>query len=271
MQSFRKAFLDAAIQMLFMLFLADCPLFVGAQTEIQPPTIQTVAQSRFGHAKDHTGPTSENYKQVQRRLARGWNTWDVNSVTTNVLLPEGLAIQVGLKHNTTEWGGAFLRDVLIGRLDPGAEKVIPGRHSWDGSYTDLRVSWKGHSWRVQSAHDGEDLVLLASPLNSKSISALPPTIVFSVNFLWNRTGTTVRRPEFIEAQGTSKVVRIYCTCAPAGAQGENVVAPAARRRCWLRFGHDTFYPRGPDVRAFSHFHVGLPSIRVIGVKRPSRT
>src|ERR1017187_609681 len=54
---------------------------------------------------------------------------------------------------------------------------------------------------------------LASPLNSKSISALPPTIVFSVNFLWNRTGTTVRRPEFIEAQGTSKVVLIYCTCA----------------------------------------------------------
>ena len=221
MQSCRKAFLDAAIQMLFMLFLADCPLFVGAQTEIQPPTIQTVAQSRFGDAKDHTGLTSENYKQVQRRLARGWNTWDVNSVTTNVLLPDGLAIRAGLKHNTTEGGDAFLQDVLIGRLNPGAEQVVPGRHSWDGSYTDLQVSWKGHSWRVQSAHDGEDLVLLASPLNSKSIFALPPTIVFSVNFLWNRTGTTVRRPEFIEAQGTSKVVRIYCTCAPAGAQGAN--------------------------------------------------
>ena len=40
---------------------------------------------------------------------------------------------------------------------------------------------------------------------------------------------------------------------------ENVVAPAARRRCWLRFGHDTFYPRGPDVQAFSQFLVGLPS------------
>lgn len=121
MQSCRKAFIDAAIQMLIMLFLAVCPLFVGAQTEIQPPTIQTVAQSRFADAKDHTGPTSENYKQTQRRLARGWNTWDVNSVTTNVLLPDGLAIQAGLKHNTTEGGDAFLQDVLIGRLNPGAE------------------------------------------------------------------------------------------------------------------------------------------------------
>ena len=63
MQSCRKAFLDAAIQMLFMLFLADCPLFVGAQTEIKSPAIQAVAQSRFADARDDAGPTSENYKQ----------------------------------------------------------------------------------------------------------------------------------------------------------------------------------------------------------------
>ena len=216
MRSCRKALLDAAIE---ILFLAVCPLFLGAQTEIQPGETHTVAQSRFAEAKDSAGPTSDNYKQVQQQLARGRNTWDVNSVITHVLLPEGLAIQIGLKHNTTEGSDAYLRDALIGRLNPGAEQVVPGRHSWDGSYTDLRVSWKGHSWRIQSAHDGEDLVLLASPLNSKSVSALPPTIVFSVNFLWNRTGTTVRRPEFIEAHGTSKAVLVYCTCAQAGVHG----------------------------------------------------
>ena len=199
MQSRRKAFVDAVIRMLFMLLLAVSQRSWSAQR--QPATIPTVAQSRFADARDDAEPTSENYKQVQRRLARGWNTWDVNSVTTHVQLPEGLAIQIGLKHNSTEGSEAFLRDVLIGRLNPGAEQVVPGRHSWDGSYTDLRVSWKGHSWRIQSGHDGEDLVLLASPLESKPISALPPTIVFSVNFLWNRTGTTVKYPEFIEADG----------------------------------------------------------------------
>ena len=36
-----------------------------------------------------------NMKQCRQRLARGWNTWDVHSVTTQVLLPEGLAIHVG--------------------------------------------------------------------------------------------------------------------------------------------------------------------------------
>ncbi len=157
-------------------------------------------------------PVSENYRKVQENLAQGWNTWDVNSVTTQVLLPEGLAIHVGLKHNSTEGGDAFLPDALIGRLNQGAEQVTPGPHSWDGSFTDLQISWKGHTWRVQSAKDGSDLVLLVSPLPSNSTSALPPTIVVSVNFLWNLPGTTLQRPDFIETHGASGSVPVYCTC-----------------------------------------------------------
>ncbi len=81
--------------------------------------------------------------RCRQRLARGWNTWDVHSVTTQVLLPEGLAIHVGMKHNTTLNGDAFLGDALIGRLDKDAEVVTPGPHAWDGSYTDLRSSGRG--------------------------------------------------------------------------------------------------------------------------------
>jgi putative isomerase len=163
-------------------------------------------------AEESSKPVSHQYGQVQRRLARSWNTWDVHSVTTHVLLPEGLAIHIGLMHNSAEGGDTFLPDTLIGRLTPGAEQVFPGEHSWDGSYTDLRVSWKGHSWRIQSARDGDDLVLLASPLPSNPISALPPTITFSVNFLWNRSGTTLKHPDYIETRGASGSVSIYCTC-----------------------------------------------------------
>jgi hypothetical protein len=50
---------------------------------------------------DQPGPRSAAYGKVQKRLARGWNTWDVHSVAAQVLLPEGLAIQVGMKHNST--------------------------------------------------------------------------------------------------------------------------------------------------------------------------
>jgi hypothetical protein len=162
---------------------------------------------------------SPDYLKVQARLAQGWNTWDANSVMTHVLLPYGLAIHIGMKHNTSVSGDAFLRDALIGRLEPGAEQVIPGPHSWDGSYSELSVQWKGHSWRVHSAHAGADLVLLVEPLPSKPELALAPTVVFSVNALWNRTINFSHSEDEIDARPDAKTkIAIYCTCQDAGAK-----------------------------------------------------
>jgi hypothetical protein len=155
-------------------------------------------------------PRSPQYGQVQNRLAQGWNTWDVHSVTTQVLLPAGLAIHFGLQHNTTLYQDAFLADALIGRLNAGAEQVVPGAHAWDGSYTDLRLSWKGHNLRLQTAHDGANLVMLATPLPSSPAPTLWPTAVFSVNYLWDRPGPAEKLQQKIQAGGVS----IYCTCGP---------------------------------------------------------
>jgi len=194
----------------------------SAQAQAPSPS-QASAQSRLAPAIAPALPRSTEYAQVQQRLARGWNTWDVHSVATQVLLPEGLAIHVGLKHNTGEWGDAFLKDALIGRLEPGAEVVTPGPHTWDGSYTELRIEWKGHIWQIQSAHAGDDLVLLVTPLTSKPASALPPTIVFSVDFLWNRPGATLKHGNFIEASTGQKVVPVYCACTVSSETGNNDV------------------------------------------------
>lgn len=155
-------------------------------------------------------PRSAEYAAVQRRLAQGWNTWDTHSVTTYVLLPSGLAVHVQMKHNTTEARDAFLRDALIGRLAPDAEQVHPGPHAWDGSYTEAQISWKGHTWKVQSARDGEDLVLLATPLSNSG--AVASTIVFSVDFLWGRAGTVAKKGAVIEARTPGREVPLYCTC-----------------------------------------------------------
>jgi len=161
-------------------------------------------------------PRSPQYEQVQQRLAQGWNTWDVHSVTTHVLLPEGLAIHIGMKHNSTEFGDDYLQDALIGRLNRDAEQVKPGPHAWDGSYTDLRVDWHGHAWRVQSAHagsNGRELVLLVTPVTVQAASALPPTVVFTVDFLWNRSGIVFHRDDSLEARSGSVSLPVYCTCA----------------------------------------------------------
>jgi putative isomerase len=174
------------------------------------------AGSHAAPGGDAAGARSAEYEKVQSRLARGWNTWDVHSVATQVLLPEGLAIHVGMKHNSTLNGDAWLGDALIGRMEPGAEKVTPGAHAWDGSYTSADFEWKGHKWRVESAHDGADLVMLVTPLESKT--ALPPTVVFSVDFLWNGLGTVRKAGDHIEAEtpmlGAAQPhsSSVYCTC-----------------------------------------------------------
>jgi putative isomerase len=181
------------------------------------------AQAALAGSRQAPGATalpapSPQYQRVQRRLARGWNTWDVHSVMTQVLLPEGLAIHAGLKHNTTEGGDAYLPDALIGQLAPGAANVTPGPHSWDGSYADLRIAWHGHRWRLQSAHAGSDVVILATPLSAHSASALPPSIVFTVDFLWNRPGTVERQADRIDTRGPAGDIPVYCTCAARGSR-----------------------------------------------------
>ena len=190
------------------------------------------ANSHVAPVGDLAGARSAEYARVQSRLARGWNTWDVHSVATQVLLPEGLAIHVGMKHNTSLNGDAWLGDALIGRLDKNAEVVTPGPHAWDGSYTSADFAWKGHKWRVESAHDGDDLVMLVTPLSNAS-GALPPTAVFSVNHLWNLSGTVSREGDRMQAEPLLHVspkpdgTAIFCTRAgePSPRYPEFVDAP----------------------------------------------
>jgi putative isomerase len=188
---------------------------VFAEAQSSEPAVDPM-HPRMANHRPAPPPESTDYQKLQSRLASGWNTWDVNSVTTHVLLPSGLAIHIGMKHNSTLAGEEFLANALIGRLSKDAEVVTPGPHAWDGSYTDLRVSWKGHAWRVQSAHDGNDLVLLAAPIATKPGSTLPPTIVFSVNYLWNSGGAALRHAGAIETDYGAATNWVYCTCEPAG-------------------------------------------------------
>lgn len=154
-------------------------------------------------------PRSSEYTQLQARLARGWNTWDTHSVMTQVLLPEGLAVRVGIKHRDTVSSDSFLPAALIGRQGKDEERVIPGPHSYDGSYTDLKLSWRGQQMRIQSAHDGDDLVLLVTPLSSASSAHLSPEIVFSVGMLWNQPGTVVKECDRLEARLPDRRISLY--------------------------------------------------------------
>jgi putative isomerase len=171
---------------------------------------------------------SPEYAQLQQRLSRGWNTWDVHSVTTQVLLPEALSVRVGVQKKTRIGGDGFLSTALIGRLEADSEQVFPGPHAFDGSYTDLRLAWQGLSMRIQSATDAGDLVLLVTPLpgnGDAAAKALPATVVFSVGFLWDMPGAVERTADHIEARAGSKTISFFVEGRQAMALNAPVAGP----------------------------------------------
>jgi hypothetical protein len=168
-------------------------------------------------------PRSREYAEIQEGLARGWNTWDTTSVTAQALLPEGFTLRVGLRHNTALNQDAFLADAQIGLQGKEAEVVVPGPHTWDGSYTELKLSWKGHALTLRTAHAGKDLVMLATPDGPEG--PLPPTLVVSAGILWGRPGGALRSGDHIEFQGPERSTSVYWTGASAPAEEIPVDTP----------------------------------------------
>ena len=79
----------------------------------------------------------EQYEEIKKKLASGWNTWNTRSVLFHVLLPEGFALNLCFKeHETgTTWQDHYLKEALIGRGGANNEVIHPGSHAYDGSYT----------------------------------------------------------------------------------------------------------------------------------------
>jgi putative isomerase len=122
------------------------------------------------------------YRRLNARLARGWNTWNVRSVLSHVRLPDGFVLNLGLKEFEFT---SYLKEALIARPEQREEQVRPGLRSYDGGYTELELAYKGIELRVQSAVAGEDLLLLVTPLKMQRKTAL---LTVEGGLLWNRPG-----------------------------------------------------------------------------------
>jgi putative isomerase len=168
-------------------------------------------------------PRSREYAEVQRGLARGWNTWDVYNVTEQVLLPEGFAVRVGLEQNSTLNAAAFLPDLHPGNQGNDGADVAAGPHTWNGSYSEVRVSWKQHAFVVESAHDGADVVMLATPL--ESWTTLPPTLIVSAGVLWQRPGGALMQGDHMLLQGAQGVTGVYWTGQAQAAAAVPLAGP----------------------------------------------
>lgn len=150
----------------------------------------------------------EQYRLLKQSYIRGWQTWNVHSVLSHVLLPEGLALNVCLREYAV---GGYLKEALIGRFEPEAEQVFPGPHAYDGSYTALDVEWRGLAFRVESSNAGGELTLLATP---KRTGRKAPTLCLEGGFLWNRPGSLALTESGLTARLADREIRVYTSGTP---------------------------------------------------------
>jgi hypothetical protein len=149
-------------------------------------------------------PRSDTYRRLQRDLARGWNTWNTESMLSHVLLPNGLAVTLGL--HAGRYTDRFFPSTRDG------ETVKPGPRTEDGSYTSVDVVWAGNEFRVESGHDGDDLVLLVTARTvSRASTVGNPNLIIEAGMLWNRPGCVERQPDRLAARVGARLVTIQTT------------------------------------------------------------
>jgi len=149
-----------------------------------------------------------SYIDLKTRLARGWNTWNTRSVLSHVLLPEGFALNLGFKEYASR---RYLKEAFIGQKDPQAEQIHPGLRTYDGSYTELMLRWQGLEVFVQSATDGDDLVLLVT---SRTQHRKTPLVVVEPGMLWNRYGHVARETDFLVGYLSDYAMMVFSTATP---------------------------------------------------------
>ena len=170
--------------LLFILFFILCDL-VNAQNQSSQKETST-----------------KEAKAMSKKLIQGWNTWNTRSVLSQVLLPESFSINLAIKDHS----GNILEETLIGRDHYGSkERVIPGPHAYDGSYTELEFEWHNIKLRVQSASVNNELYLLVSPLNV----AQGDSLIITPRMLWNRKGEIKIDPQMIVGNTPTKIIKVY--------------------------------------------------------------
>ncbi len=147
------------------------------------------------------------YLSLQKTLQQRWGTYNHKSVLSHVLLPEGIALNIGIKFSNTGPSDNYLREAFISSRGDRSEKITPGPRAHDGSYSELTIVWQEMQFKVQTATDSkQNLVLLITPLDLKGKAA---SVILEAGTLWNKPGITTRKGEVINIKTESKNMDVH--------------------------------------------------------------
>ena len=212
-------------------------------------------------------------RRIYDELARGWNTWDVQSVAAHVLLPEKLRLNV-----------SFVIPARNGYTENTCWDQIEsfGEHSANGSYTSVDISYLEGRWRIESAAEGEELLLRVTPLCERPRNDDGPSafIMLEVSEIWGGRLNIAYEGDIVTAETPSKdrkfTVRALgrqCACAWDPVKAAHLTVPADRTQYFTVNSHrsadeiDAALKRAQEewlastVRADGELDEGLTALR----------
>jgi len=156
------------------------------------------------------------YLAIKKGLARGWGTWDSRDALAQVHLPDGLSLSLSFRRTS---GSEVYSKPQIASYKKGSD-FRAGTHALDGSYSEADINWKGIRMRVQSATQGDDLVLLMTRLGDTS---MPVDAVVTVTMLWGRPGSVSHEAAGLVASPPGRTVGIFTTGRETDAGGASLL------------------------------------------------
>jgi len=143
---------------------------------------------------------------LQQSLSKGWNTWDTYSQVSFTHMPDGITINLALK----EYQDAMIMQNPL--LYKDELHMTLGAHSDNGSYTDLELEWHKMKFRIQSATDSDNLVILVTPLEITELK--PPVLVAEAGIVWQKTGSVSESNHIISWTTLNHSVSLFETHSP---------------------------------------------------------
>ena len=173
-----------------------------------------LSQARLSAQAVHRDIRTPQYRQLQEKLASGWNTWYNNSVAASVLLPEAFSINLCFTRPGSE---DYLNQIFkASESAKRPETVRLGLRSDDGYYTSMELRYKGEDLTIETATDGNDELILVTPAKAEADiqRSTRNNLVVEAGILWGRTGAISVRQNTMAGTFPGRSIAVHFTAPP---------------------------------------------------------
>lgn len=179
------------------------------------------------HLMAQTRSIEEIRQEFTKNAMKGWNNWENRHVFTWVDMPDGLALKLLFRTRELQKHPYWLSETWVSNKESKTKYVFdniltPIAKSYDGSYAEYILEWRGMTASIKSASVGGNLYILFSPISNTD---KPLCTILSVGMIYNKHGKVYKDGKIIRAElPGNKTVEIKSTVQDEDI-GFNVMNP----------------------------------------------